>query len=318
MILSTGCQAEPKDTDPTETLAIIGVPEPSETLPEIGTPIPEESTTEEVTTEEETAEEPVTETAPPATTAQPTTTEEETTVEQTTTVEETKPKYTFQDYKGFVMYVTASVNIRSLPSTEGKIVTTRSINEEVWVTGKCNETGWYRIVIEGQTFYVSNNYVSKEKVVVNRSSGNTATINPASGFVYYTVAGQYPNREYEKYLYNCLAERGIAWWYPYAVAQIWQESCWNPNSTNGRDHGICQFKGIYFQSRAEHFAGMKNADIWNPYDSLKVYSYYIKALLGACNNNVNATLSFYICGDMSHWDQTYINHVMNWYKQLKA
>lgn len=307
MILSTGCQAEPNKPD--ATLPDIGVPIPEATLPDIGVPEPRESEMAAETTEVETTEE-------PTTTVEPTTEEETTTIEET--IEKTKPEFTFKDYEGFVMYVKASVNIRTLPSTKGEIVTTRSLNEEVWVTGQCVETGWYRIMIEGQTYYVSNNYVSKEKVVVNRSSGESAAIKPASGFVYYSVAGQYPNKEYEQYLYNCLVERGIAWWYPYAVAQIWQESRWNPKSTNGKDHGICQFKGIYFQGRAEHYAGMKNADIWNPYDSLKVYSYYIKAILAACGNKVDATLSFYIVGGTYYWNQDYINHVMNWYNQLRA
>lgn len=251
------------------------------------------------------------------TTVEPTAETEETTsiVEEPANVISGSTKYTFTEM-GEHMYVQGSVNIRTLPSTDGDIMFALDINEIVYVTGKCNETGWYRIDVEGQTFYVSNLYVGKDKVV-QRSTIASTTVAKKSGFVYYSVAGQYPNRDYEAYLYNQLDSIGIAWWYPYAVAQIFQESRWNPNATNGRDHGICQFKGIYFQGRAQHFAGMSNADIWNPYDSLKVYAYYIKAILLSHNNNVSSTLSFYICGDDAHWDQTYIDHVMNWHRQLQ-
>lgn len=342
MILSTGCQAEPKETrsiDPEATLPSIGIsipeiiPTEEETTEDFTEPSIEETTaaeTIEETTIVETQPELTTEeeTEPPITTAEETTPPPTTMQEETTIVEETteapKPKYTFEEYEGFSMYATATVNIRTLPSTEGEIVTTRHINEEIWVTGRCKETGWYRIDIEGQTFYITYLYVSKEKVVIQKtaptqqSSSYNPAVKSASGFIYYAVAGKYPNRDYEQYLYNCLNDRGIVWWYPYAVAQIWQESCWNPKSTNGRDHGICQFKGIYFQSRAANYANFPDADIWNPYHSLYVYSFYMKAILASCNNKVDAALSYYIRGDWNGWDQTYIDHVMGWYRQLQA
>lgn len=303
MILSTGCKSErPKD----ETLPSISPPPIEETLPTIGViPIEEVSTS---------AEESVAETEPPTTTA-----EETEPQEVATTVEDSTSKYTFTDMNSRTMYITGTVNVRSLPSTEGEIYFVYHLNDEVWVTGQCNETGWYRVDIEGHTCYISNKYLSAAKQQISKAIPTTSRqTTPSTGFVYYTVAGQCPSREYEQYLYNQLSNLGLSWWYPYAVAQIFQESRWNPNSTNGKDHGICQFKGVYFAGRAKAYAGMNNADIWNPYDSLKVYAYYIKAILAAHGNDVNKTLSFYICGDDSNWNQDYINRVLNWYNQLKA
>lgn len=303
MILSTGCKSErPKD----ETLPFISPPPIEETLPTIDViPIEEVSTS---------AEESVAETEPPTTTA-----EEAEPQEVATTVEDSTSKYTFTDMNGRTMYITGTVNVRSLPSTEGEIYFVYHLNDEVWVTGQCNETGWYRVDIEGHTCYISNKYLSTAKQEISKAIPTTSRqTTPSTGFVYYTVAGQRPSREYEQYLYNQLNNLGLSWWYPYAVAQIFQESRWNPNSTNGKDHGICQFKGVYFAGRAKAYAGMNNADIWNPYDSLKVYAYYIKAILASHGNDVNKTLSFYICGDDSNWNQDYINRVLNWYNQLKA
>ena len=327
IFLLAGCESKP--SNPTEILLVIG-PSINETIPIIGPSINEtESIVEIETTEINYPETEIDKTEIESTKE---TFEEETTsnesepvsevessesVEQTSVEETTEAvRFTFTDMTSH-MYVQGSVNIRTLPSTEGDIVFVLDVNDIVYVTGKCNETGWYRIDVEGQTLYVSNKYVGSSKVVYKSNPTTASTVYPTSGFVYYKVSGVAPNKDYEMYLYNQLNSLGIAWWYPYAVAQIFQESRWNPNSTNGRDHGICQFKGIYFAGRAQHYAGMANADIWNPYDSLKVYAYYIKAILASHNNNVNSTLSFYICGDDNHWDQTYINHVMGWYNKLE-
>ena len=138
------------------------------------------------------------------------------------------------------------------------------------------------------------------------------------GFVYYKVAGVAINKDYEFYLYNQLCNRGIGWYYPYAVAQIFQESRWNPASENpnGLDKGICQFRKPYFPGRAEA-AGRPNADIMNAYDSLYVYAWYMSQMLSVSKNNVERALSIYILGYDGNAD-FYVNAVMNWYKQLQA
>lgn len=331
IFLLTGCETK---TNPVETLPVIG-PSIEETIPIIGPsvnetesivePEPIETTyteTEidntEIESTKETFEEETTSSESEQSSEVVSSESGETTSVQETTAQETTEAFRFTFVNMEVhMYAQASVNVRSLPSTDGEIIFVLHVNDIVYVTGKCNETGWYRIDVEGQTLYVTHKYIGPNKVVYRSNPVVTTTVYSTSGFVYYKVAGQSPNRDYEMYLYNQLNSLGIAWWYPYAVAQIFQESRWNPSSTNGKDHGICQFKGIYFAGRAKAYAGMNNADIWNPYDSLKVYAHYIKAVLASHGNNVDRTLSFYICGDDSHWDQTYINHVMGWYNKLQ-
>lgn len=76
-----------------------------------------------------------------------------------TEVNDAKPKYTYQDME-IVMYAQAPVNVRDLPDSSGEIIFTLSQNEEVFVSGQCNETDWYRIVVDGNKMYVSNNYLS--------------------------------------------------------------------------------------------------------------------------------------------------------------
>ncbi|MCH5258994.1 MAG: sigma-70 family RNA polymerase sigma factor [Lachnospiraceae bacterium] len=96
--------------------------------------------------------------------------EEETTAEETETAEVTPElaagvEYTYTDMSA-TMYATQTVNIRTLPDTNGEKVGSLSTNQEIAVTGQCNETSWYRFEYNGQTAYVSNNYISDTKIEV--------------------------------------------------------------------------------------------------------------------------------------------------------
>ena len=53
--------------------------------------------------------------------------------------------------------------------------TSLSTNQEIAITGQCNETGWYRFEYNGQTAYVSNNYVSDAKIEVAAGEPATST-----------------------------------------------------------------------------------------------------------------------------------------------
>lgn len=93
------------------------------------------------------------------------------------------PVFTYTDMSA-TMYGQKSVNVRSLPTTDGEKIGTLSMNQEVTVTGQCNETGWYRIIFtpqggtsNGSEAFVSNNYLGANKVEVQAEipSGNGGT-----------------------------------------------------------------------------------------------------------------------------------------------
>ena len=52
--------------------------------------------------------------------------------------------YTFEDMDA-TKYAKSTVNVRSLPTSDGEKLGSLSTNDEVRVTGKCTETCWYRI-----------------------------------------------------------------------------------------------------------------------------------------------------------------------------
>lgn len=87
--------------------------------------------------------------------------------------------YTYADMSA-TMYATQTVNVRDLPDTSGKKVGGLKTNDEVTVTGQCNETGWYRISYGGGVAYVSNSYVASEKVAV-QNNANSGAGNSAAG-----------------------------------------------------------------------------------------------------------------------------------------
>lgn len=133
----------------------------------------------ETPTESETAPK---ETAPaesPAPAVEPTAAPVETTAVST--------GYTYSEVSQ-TMYAKSAVNVRDLPSTDGKKIGSLKASQEITVTGKCDQTGWYRFELNNTTGYVSDKYIVSEKPAVNtvastNNSRNTAGNQYASNTV---------------------------------------------------------------------------------------------------------------------------------------
>ncbi|MBR5712724.1 MAG: SH3 domain-containing protein [Lachnospiraceae bacterium] len=79
----------------------------------------------------------------------------------------TPKTYTYQDMNvEMVVCNTKTVNVRDLPGTEGSIIGSLTENTVVFVTGRCKESGWYRVIYKKNnvetTAYICNVYL-KEK-----------------------------------------------------------------------------------------------------------------------------------------------------------
>ena len=163
-----------------------------------------QATTEEIApeqTEEETASPTeVAEQTPEATTepVEETTNEPEPTeIAELEPTEEPTPepqaKYTYTDMSA-TMYVQQTVNVRDLPDTSGNKLGSLSTNDEIAISGQCNETSWYRFEYNGSVAYVSNKYVGDNKVEVQQS---TASNSPAdTGSVASNWADSYPKNQW--------------------------------------------------------------------------------------------------------------------------
>lgn len=128
----------------------------------------EEST--EMTTTEAAAEptEAPTETAP-ASTVEPT-------AEPVETTAAADAGYTYSELNQ-TMYAKSAVNVRDLPSTDGKKIGSLKVSQEITVTGKCDQTGWYRFDWNNTTGYVSDKYIVSEKPVSNVAANTTTAGN---------------------------------------------------------------------------------------------------------------------------------------------
>lgn len=74
--------------------------------------------------------------------------------------------YTYSELSQ-TMYAKSAVNVRDLPSTDGKKIGSLKASQEITVTGKCDQTGWYRFELNNTTGYVSDRYIVSEKPVSN-------------------------------------------------------------------------------------------------------------------------------------------------------
>lgn len=80
--------------------------------------------------------------------------------------------YTYSEVSQ-TMYAKSAVNVRDLPNTDGKKIGSLKASQEITVTGKCDQTGWYRFELNNTTGYVSDKYIVSEKPVANTVAANT-------------------------------------------------------------------------------------------------------------------------------------------------
>jgi uncharacterized protein YgiM (DUF1202 family) len=91
-----------------------------------------------------------------------------------------EPEYSYSGMNQ-TMYASQSVNVRNLPSTDGERVGGLSAAQAVTVTGKCNETGWYRIEYNGGEAFVSDSYLVNEKPVQQEQVTQPTSSSNSSG-----------------------------------------------------------------------------------------------------------------------------------------
>ena len=165
-LMLTACGS--KETASTETTSVESTVE-STTEAAVAEPTteptvePTEAPTESEVTPTETPAESPTSTVEPA--VEPTAAPVETTAADA--------GYTYSELSQ-TMYAKSAVNVRDLPSTDGKKIGSLKASQEITVTGKCDQTGWYRFDLNGTTGYVSDKYIVSEKPVVNTVAANTA------------------------------------------------------------------------------------------------------------------------------------------------
>ena len=139
--------------------------------------------------------------------------------------------YTYSELSQ-TMYAKSAVNVRDLPSTDGKKIGSLKASQEITVTGKCDQTGWYRFDLNGTTGYVSDKYIVSEKPAVNtvasanNSSNTAATPAPAQTTTTGTTdtSGEYFDRAMAEQVFALVNAERVANGIP---ALIWSEDMYN-------------------------------------------------------------------------------------------
>ena len=149
--------------------------------------------------------------------------------------------YTYSELSQ-TMYAKSAVNVRDLPNTDGKKIGSLKASQEITVTGKCDQTGWYRFEWNNTTGYVSDRYIVSEKPVSNvaatgnsNAAGNTTQQNTAAPAATPTPAqttttgttdtsGEYFDRAMAEQVFALVNEERVANGIP---ALIWSEDVYN-------------------------------------------------------------------------------------------
>ena len=139
-------------------ISLVGCGKASEPMPIEATEVVEEVTETEATETEEAQDEVADDDVA-----------EKPVVDEEPVAEEPASPYSYTELSQ-TMYAQSTVNVRDLPEQTGGKVDSLSTNQEVTVTGQCNETGWYRISYNGGEGFVSNSYLGSEKVAVKSQS----------------------------------------------------------------------------------------------------------------------------------------------------
>lgn len=98
---------------------------------------------------------------------------------------------------------------------------------------------------------------------------------------------------------------GIGWWYPYACAQIEQESHWDPwaENPNGQDKGLLQFRLCYWT---------EPEDIFDVNAQIRKYTQQVAARINA-GLSVEEIISRHITSDyVTEINWEYVNAVLQW------
>ncbi|MDD6157194.1 MAG: SH3 domain-containing protein [Lachnospiraceae bacterium] len=173
--------------------------------------------------------------------------------------------YTFEDMEA-TKYAKSTVNVRSLPDSDGEKLGGLSQNDEVKVTGKCIETGWYRIEYSDGVAYVSDSYLVDNKVETqsaeapaNNDGGSTASA--SSEFPYQLYVVYYDESLDLKYYYKPL--KATFFDYPQAI--------YDESMRYNRDHHSTD--GINYPDSLNGIIGTHNTK-WKTEDGDIIIKYY--------------------------------------------
>ena len=164
----------------------------------------------------------------------------------------------------------------------------------------------------------------QEPVESITESGNTEETSSAAedvardrNAVHYAVNGAILDYGLQEWALECLTKYGHPEYYPYFLAQMYQESSFEVDQiTAGLDYGICQLR-ITSHDWFKDMSGRYDWDLCNSvYDNIECGAFLMSRYLTKRGGDIELALSDYISGE-AWYDAPYIQQVTQWYSTIQ-
>lgn len=132
----------------------------------------------------------------------------------------------------------------------------------------------------------------------------------------YRCDGELMDEDLQRFLYETLTDNGIAWFFPYAIAQATQESECDPHNVTGIDCGLFQYRKTHWNEKAERY-GYFDADIFNAYIQIDIYVHEMSKRINEYGCSLYEAISRHYTSDYGTFNQKYVNDVMERYQKLE-
>lgn len=133
----------------------------------------------------------------------------------------------------------------------------------------------------------------------------------------YSVNGTVLDTDLQEFLFSELSAKGIEYWMPIALAQMYQESTFDScQITNGIDKGILQYRCIYWEEWCDR-AGVEHGDIFNPYKQIEVYCRMVAEWIRAGETEAKTISNHNTGGWNDDFNETYYNDVAQWFDTVQ-
>lgn len=202
------------------------------------------------------------------------------------------------------MYAKSAVNVRDLPNTDGKKIGSLKASQEITVTGKCDQTGWYRFDWNNTTGYVSDKYIVSEKPAVNTVAANTASTQTTTTGTTDT-SGEYFDRAMAEQVFALVNEERVANGIP---ALIWSEDvyniavqrCYENDIHAGMRAGTSENQSEGQQTAEEIYQGWHDSpghhdNYMNPNYTYSAVAVRVVPLMGGALGNIHVHYQVFTC-----------------------
>lgn len=133
----------------------------------------------------------------------------------------------------------------------------------------------------------------------------------------YRCDGLVMDEDLQKFLYRCLSEYGIEYFFPYAISMACQESSFNIyDVTDGLDCGLFQYRKTFWEETCAKW-GYPGADIFNPYIQIDIFVRQTARRLNELGCSINETISRHYTSDWGTYNEKYVADVMKRHARLE-